>query len=219
MESPRLNLTSPKGQEMALTTFSNILETLSTELLGNKNEVASSFRHRQLTPLGVELSQALGRIELLEEQVEKFRRDLVSRDKLIVYLRGLYEQATRESDLLHTELGKTQARLKETEVNLSTQRSENANLRVEVGSLRARNAELSSTRASTQTPHEYYTLLGIDPKALKDLSEEDIQRVLLSMYRAFSLIYHPDKGGDSRKMKLINTAYEALKDPLKRPRF
>jgi len=58
---------------------------------------------------------------------------------------------------------------------------------------------------------DLYLVLGIT----KEASPEIIKKA----YRKLALDLHPDKGGDSDKMSLINEAYEALSDPNKREKF
>ena len=56
--------------------------------------------------------------------------------------------------------------------------------------------------------NDYYQVLGIDENA----NETDIKKA----YRKLSMKYHPDKGGDPEKFKLINEAYQTLGDSEKR---
>jgi len=57
----------------------------------------------------------------------------------------------------------------------------------------------------------YYIILGISNKA----SDDDIK----AAYRKLAMIHHPDRGGDAEKLKLINKAYDVLKDPFKRSAY
>ena len=56
-----------------------------------------------------------------------------------------------------------------------------------------------------------YEILEVD----KNTSLEDIK----IKYKQLANKYHPDKGGDAEKFKLINLAYNILMDPIKRQSF
>jgi len=56
-----------------------------------------------------------------------------------------------------------------------------------------------------------YEILELD----KNASIEDIKY----KYRQLANKYHPDKGGDTEKFKLINLAYDILTDPIRRQSF
>ena len=59
---------------------------------------------------------------------------------------------------------------------------------------------------------DYYVLLGIS----KTASEEEIKKA----YRKLAHQYHPDKsGGDEKKFKEINEAYQVLSDKNKRANY
>ncbi len=59
---------------------------------------------------------------------------------------------------------------------------------------------------------DYYTILGV----AKNASEEDIKKA----YRKLAHQYHPDKaGGDEKKFKEINEAYQVLSDKNKRAQY
>ncbi len=62
---------------------------------------------------------------------------------------------------------------------------------------------------------DYYKILGVD----RDATDEEIKRA----YRRLAMQYHPDRcQGDKEseeKFKLINEAYETLKDPEKRAQY
>lgn len=59
---------------------------------------------------------------------------------------------------------------------------------------------------------DYYKILGV----LKGASEEEIKKA----YRKLAHKYHPDKpGGDEKKFKEINEAYQVLSNPQKRAQY
>ncbi len=59
---------------------------------------------------------------------------------------------------------------------------------------------------------DYYTILGVN----KNASEDDIKKA----YRKLAHQYHPDKtGGDDKKFKEINEAYQVLSDRNKRTQY
>jgi len=59
---------------------------------------------------------------------------------------------------------------------------------------------------------DYYKILGVN----KDASQEEIKRA----YRLLAQKYHPDKaGGDEKKFKEINEAYQILSDDKKRTQY
>jgi len=58
---------------------------------------------------------------------------------------------------------------------------------------------------------DYYKILGIN----KDASEEDIKKA----FRKLAHKYHPDKGGDEKKFKEINEAYQVLSSKEKRAQY
>src|SRR5580698_3520908 len=61
-------------------------------------------------------------------------------------------------------------------------------------------------------PKDYYTILGIT----KTATEDEIKRA----YRKLAHQYHPDKsGGDDKKFKEINEAYQILSDKNKRAQY
>ncbi len=61
-------------------------------------------------------------------------------------------------------------------------------------------------------PKDYYKILGVN----KNASKEEIKRA----YRELAQKYHPDKkGGDEKKFKEINEAYQVLSDDNKRAQY
>jgi len=58
---------------------------------------------------------------------------------------------------------------------------------------------------------DYYKILGVP----RDASEEEIKKA----YRRLAHKYHPDKGGDEKKFKEINEAYQVLSDKQKRAQY
>jgi len=57
----------------------------------------------------------------------------------------------------------------------------------------------------------YYTILEVD----KSASEKEIK----TAFRALAHKHHPDKGGDEKKFKEINEAYQTLSDSDKRAQY
>lgn len=58
---------------------------------------------------------------------------------------------------------------------------------------------------------DYYKVLGVD----KNASQDEIKKA----FRKLSLKNHPDKGGDAKKFKEINEAYQNIGDPDKRKQY
>lgn len=58
---------------------------------------------------------------------------------------------------------------------------------------------------------DYYNILGVDKNASKD----DIKKA----FRKLAMKYHPDRGGDEKKFKEINEAYQVLSNDQKRAQY
>ena len=58
---------------------------------------------------------------------------------------------------------------------------------------------------------DYYQILGVP----KNASQEEIKKA----YYKLAHKYHPDKGGDEKKFKEINEAYQVLSDKEKRAQY
>ena len=56
-----------------------------------------------------------------------------------------------------------------------------------------------------------YEILGVSPSA----SEDEIKKA----FKKLAMIHHPDKGGDADKYRLVNLAYQVLKDPENRKKY
>lgn len=57
----------------------------------------------------------------------------------------------------------------------------------------------------------YYTILGVE----KSASEKEVK----TAFRALAHKHHPDKGGDEKKFKEINEAYQTLSNKEKRKQY
>lgn len=68
-------------------------------------------------------------------------------------------------------------------------------------------------------PKGYYRLLRLHPAYLKGLRGEEVQELIKRHYLFCASVAHPDKGGDTETMQLINEAYETLGDPKKRGEY
>lgn len=68
-------------------------------------------------------------------------------------------------------------------------------------------------------PKGHYRALGLHPQAFEGLSEDKIQDLILRHYRFFAMEFHPDRGGNNKKMQEINDAYNVIKDPNQRKRY
>ena len=60
-------------------------------------------------------------------------------------------------------------------------------------------------------PEDYYQILGVS----RDASQEEIKKA----YRKLAHQYHPDKGGDEKKFKEINEAYQILSNKEKKAQY
>src|SRR3981081_1193626 len=58
---------------------------------------------------------------------------------------------------------------------------------------------------------DYYEILGVTKQA----SQEEIKKA----FHKLAHKYHPDKGGDEKKFKEINEAYQVLSDAQKRQQY
>ena len=73
--------------------------------------------------------------------------------------------------------------------------------------------------ADVLDPKGYCKVFGINPKLLRTLSAATLDKLLISLYRARSLVLHPDVGGDQEDMSALNLAYDFLRDPQKRASY
>jgi curved DNA-binding protein CbpA len=58
---------------------------------------------------------------------------------------------------------------------------------------------------------DFYQILGV--------TQEATPEEIYEKYLKLSLLYHPDKGGDAEKYKLVNMAYKVLKNPENRSKY
>lgn len=75
----------------------------------------------------------------------------------------------------------------------------------------AENAEDRTVVDDITMAKDYYTLLGI----AKNASQDEIKRA----FRKLAHELHPDKGGDPKKFKEVNEAYQVLSDAEKRAQY
>ena len=74
--------------------------------------------------------------------------------------------------------------------------------------VKAFNAKMDSRTGTTTSA---YAILGLD----KGASQEDIK----AAYQTMRSLHHPDKGGNTERMKRINVAYDCLKSlPIQLPK-
>jgi len=124
----------------------------------------------------------------LEQEVTRLQRDLDSASGEVARLK-------RQNQVLRTE------------VDQSTQQVSHWKLEAE----RARQSQDASL-----DPKGYYKALGIDPVLARTLSEERLDELLQGIYRVYAKINHPDRGGDTERMKKVNSARDFFADPLNR---
>lgn len=55
-----------------------------------------------------------------------------------------------------------------------------------------------------------FEVLGLSPQIVKELDEENLFKLVKTVYRTLQMIYHPDRGGCTEKALEINLAFEAL---------
>ena len=60
-------------------------------------------------------------------------------------------------------------------------------------------------------PADYYTILGIDPRA----TPEEVR----AAYRRLAKQHPPDAGGDAEEFRAIQKAYKVLMDPVRRRQY
>ncbi len=55
-----------------------------------------------------------------------------------------------------------------------------------------------------------FEILGITPQMVKELDSETLFKIIKSNYRILQMRYHPDRGGDTAKVRELNLAFELL---------
>lgn len=65
-------------------------------------------------------------------------------------------------------------------------------------------------------PKGYYRILGVNPSLLRVLSPDQSEILLRGLFRAYAMIYHPDRGGSNEAMIKLNEAYDFLQNPANR---
>lgn len=68
-------------------------------------------------------------------------------------------------------------------------------------------------------PQGYFRALGVNLEFLRTLPESEVGPYLESMHRLAARVMHPDRGGNTEVMKVVNIAYDYLKDPLNRKNY
>jgi len=55
-----------------------------------------------------------------------------------------------------------------------------------------------------------FEIFGITPQMVKELDADTLFKIVKSNYRILQMKYHPDKGGDTAKVRELNLAFELL---------
>ena len=63
---------------------------------------------------------------------------------------------------------------------------------------------------------EMYALVGVGPFDAALVEKEEQFRLVRNSYRKKALKHHPDKGGDPEQFRLLQTAFEYLRDHVRR---
>jgi len=58
-----------------------------------------------------------------------------------------------------------------------------------------------------------FFILGLHPQVVKDIANSKLADLVDAQYKAMSKIYHPDRGGDPEKYRLIREAFDDLQSP------
>ena len=79
----------------------------------------------------------------------------------------------------------------------------------------------SASREETDAadPKGYCKALGLDPRLLRTLSRDKLDKLLFSLRNAYAMAIHSDRGGDDEQMKKINVAFSFLNDPQNRASY
>lgn len=64
-----------------------------------------------------------------------------------------------------------------------------------------------------------FEVLGLHPNLVRKLSDEELQKVIQSSYRALQKIFHPDLSGREREARELNWAYEQIGPNAPRDRY
>lgn len=147
------------------------------------------------------------RIRILQEEnsaLKKKNYDLdISKKKLIIELLDTNRDLTDAQD-----------RIKDLEADHIIFKNLNQMLVDKIAQMQESNKR--AQRPDASDPRGFYKVLGIDPTLAASLTQDAFDALLTSLYRAYSRVHHPDLGGDTERMKLVNNAYEFLKNPLNR---
>ncbi len=78
---------------------------------------------------------------------------------------------------------------------------------------RIRSSSPASTPDNPWDPRGYYKMLGVnDPTTARKVTTAQLQR----LFKAQSMVHHPDQGGDTSQMQKLSAAFNFLQDPLSR---
>lgn len=161
-------------------------------------------------------------VSALTQRVEGLTEDLrAARDH-----RGQLEADIREKT---QKVQALQGRVQDLQGTCDSSRDEIARLKDEVWSLRAEKAILredlkianarESYRLDRKDPSGFYKCLGIDPDLVGKISDAQLKELIEKTYRAYSMVFHPDQGGDTVNMQAINEAYSFLRNDSNRKRY
>jgi hypothetical protein len=193
---------------------------ITSNLLG-KNSQENPQRIKE------ELKDDVARPDFSIEQVERLQRENDQLRRQNGQLKTDNERLKARNGHLETTTQRSEADLAQAKGEAQRLRRQNEHLQFENDKLgiavKAWKLEAQSASATARTPKVdvldpkgYCKTFGIDPRLVRGLPADKFERLLRSVYHAYSLVYHPDTGGDTEAMKALNAAYDFLKDPQNR---